>query len=152
MKSLTSKAVPPDRRLPNQLHGWLAKSALNLTTHLSTPKIFSLFFFLSKVQVIYFIATFSPPLACSHFASISLSFILFYLFFPCLCTLERKWTRRGREKKSHGGSETREEWMNRMSGVSRGRIRKQRMRDWVDGETSRVRDRRTGLNKQRSGS
>lgn len=37
--------------------------------------------------------------------------------------------------------------MNRMSGVSLGRIRKQRMRDWVDGEMSRGRDRRTGLNK-----
>lgn len=51
------------------------------------------------------------------------------------------------EKETGGGSETRKQRMNRMSGVSLGRIRKQRMRDWVDGEMSRGRDRRTGLNK-----
>lgn len=51
------------------------------------------------------------------------------------------------ERERGGGFETREGRMNRMSGVSLGRIRKQRMRDWLDGETSRGRDRRTGLDK-----
>lgn len=45
------------------------------------------------------------------------------------------------------GFETRQAGINRMSGVSLGRIRKQRMRNWLDGEMSRGRDRRTGLNK-----
>lgn len=40
------------------------------------------------------------------------------------------------EQEEGGGSETREAGMNWMSGVSLSRIRKQRMRDWVDGEMS----------------
>lgn len=55
--------------------------------------------------------------------------------------------RRGRR-----GVETREGWINWVSGVSLSRIRKRRIRDWVDGEMGRGRDRRTGSNKQRSGS
>lgn len=68
MKSLTSKAVPPDRGLPNQLHGWLAKSALNPTSPsshlvLAAPK--SSLFFSFKVQVVYFryfLVSICPPL------------------------------------------------------------------------------------------
>ena len=108
MKSLTSKAVPPDRRLPNQLHGWLAKSALNLTPYPTTPTIFSLFF-LSKVQVIYFIATFAPASVALARALIlplyfSASCFLSFIFCPaCVDQSESEGAKRG------GGSETREE-------------------------------------------
>lgn len=51
-------------------------------------------------------------------------------------------------KERRAGSERRDEVDAR---VSLSRIRKQRMSDWLDGETSRGRDRGTGLNKQRSG-
>lgn len=45
-----------------------------------------------------------------------------------------------------------EGWINWVSGVSLSRIRKRSIRDWVDGKMGRGRDRRTGLNKPRSGS
>lgn len=130
MKSLTSKAVPPDRRLPNQLHGWLAKSALNPTSPsshlvLAAPKS-SLF----------------SALRCKLFilgTSLSLP------VHPCSYSLENKSTG---VKERRAGSERRDEVD---AQVSLSRIRKQRMSDWLDGETSRGRDRGTGLNKQRSG-
>lgn len=50
--------------------------------------------------------------------------------------MQTKKTVNKMEQEEGGGSETREAGMNRMSGVSLSRIRKQRMRDWVDGEMS----------------
>lgn len=64
---------------------------------------------------------------------------------PRVDKLEKSKRERDRER---GGKEgALKQGMNRMSGVSLGRIKKQRMRDWLDAETSRGRDRRTGLNK-----
>lgn len=126
MKSLTSKAVPPDRRPPNQLHGWLAKSALNSTPHPTFPEIFfSLLFSFQGASHLFY----------CHFRP---SFCLPLLFSPFILALlvQTKKTVNKVEQEEGGGSETREAGMNRMSGVSLSRIRKQRMRDWVDGEMS----------------
>lgn len=78
------------------------------------------------MQVIYFIATFGP-------ASASL---FFFPPFILALLVQTKKTVNKVEQEEGGGSETREAGMNRMSGVSLSRIRKQRMRDWVDGEMS----------------
>lgn len=68
-----------------------------------------------------------------------------------LCSPEwTSWKRvreKGTEREREGKEGALKQGMNRMSGVSLGRIRKRRMRDWLDAETSRGRDRRTGLNK-----
>lgn len=131
MKSLTSKAVPPDRRLPNQLHGWLAKSALNPRSR-SLPFLYaqSLFSFFFK------------------FEGASGLFLALWSLHLCSLLVEAGEKAKGGKSGRVEGSETRDEVVAR---VSLGRIRKQRMRDWLDGETSRGRDRGTGLNKQRSG-
>lgn len=69
--------------------GWLNR----LSTRPPTPpslKSFFLYYFLSKVQVIYFIATFGPASA----------FLFFFppLFLPCLCRPKKQWTRWNKRK------------------------------------------------------
>lgn len=94
VKSLTSKAVPPDRRLPNQLHGWLAKSALN-PPH---PKPFLFSPPLSKVQAIYFIATFTPALVSPHSTS---QFPFFFFFSLCPVCEEKKVNTMGKKRRKN---------------------------------------------------
>lgn len=69
--------------------GWLNR----LSTRPPTPpslKSFFLYYFLSKVQVIYFIATFGPASASLFFFS--------PLFLPCLCRPKKQWTRWNKRK------------------------------------------------------
>lgn len=107
VKSLTSKAVPPDHRLLiSFMGGWINR---DLRFNRAA----------AKMQVIYFIATFallfSPSVLSLPHSSLSFS---------------QRETEQWREEKALLG----ERRMNRTSGVSLGVIGKQRARDGVDRE------------------